>query len=383
MDKIEQITKKEIWKYIYSFLIGYVFFSSIINEMVFKSESNPILYITKFHDEIMVYFSIVLIVRELLSFLCSISKKDNRLIKTKLLFFAILMIVYLGTKRKLYFVYALLIYESSIIGFDNLIRNYLYSKATGIICWLMLYVGGQLIETESMRNGLYLGTQHYNNAAYIIMYFLVAAWYVFGKNKKKLFICVTLASFLFDILILKSRTAMIMSFIFLILLIFEEKIHLYGYDKKIFTISFTYYPILMILIGFIIGAFVTYLYRKYNLILDYAISARFSELIEGYLFKGVSLFAIDFSDISNLTFDNTYANLIYKRGLLFTVIFLAISVLNNKKILREKNTRLLIVSVFLFTYGQMEYMLKGELIIVLLSYYFSSSNRRIKDNEKN
>lgn len=372
------IARSRFWEYFYLGFLSFIFFTGVIASLIWKENVGAMLWLAEYREDICIYLARFYLIREFLSMLIYIIenkgiRKDNYLeILKKICLFIVVFLVYYGTKRKIYAIYALLVMKGTETSFDSVMKSYIFSKGAGIVLWVFSYLTGLLTVIDYGR-GYTFGMGHYNDAAFTICFFLVALWYVYGQKKNVTFTIIFLAVAIFCYTPINSRTAalttVIMAFmIWLIKPLFkDEKFKTFG--KYLFKI----FPLFMLLSAIAIGIYI----YKYGVILDGNMSARFVEIPLSYLEEGVHLVANSSAEIFNkYVFDNTYANFIFKRGLIFTVLAMMELTLCCNKIANNMDYGLITVGLYLFIYGQMEYVVKGELLLVFAIYYFCKTIKK-------
>ncbi len=375
------IARSRFWEYFYLGFLSFIFFTGVIASLIWKENVGAMLWLAEYREDICIYLARFYLIREFLSMLIYIIenkgvRKDNYLeLLKKVCLFIVVFLVYYGTKRKIYAIYALLVMKGTETSFDSVMKTYIFSKGAGIVLWVFSYLTGLLTVIDYGR-GYTFGMGHYNDAAFTICFFLVALWYVYGQKKNVTFTIIFLAAAIFCYKPINSRTAVV-TMVMMAVMIWTVLPYLSSSKKPTWVDKIVeYYPIIMLIIAVVLGVIVHFRGE----LIDYTMDGRFKEIARGFFDRGLHLAADPYSDaLDNYILDNTYGNFIYKRGLLFTVLALFEFVLANKRILKNRDYAMALVSLYLFTYGQMEYVVKGELLLVFAIYYFCKTIKKRRD----
>lgn len=372
------VVRSRFWEYFYLGFLSFVFFTGVTSSLVPKENMVFLLWLSEYKEDFIIILGRILLLRQFLIFMISLIKnrgifKDNY--KELLRIIAIFIVVYLiyyGTKRKIYAAYALLVMEGFETSFDRVIKSYVYAKGAGIVIWILTYMFGALRIIDYGR-GYTFGMSHYNDAAFTICFFLIALWYLYGQKKIVTFTFVFLSAAVFCYWPINSRTAMLTM---LLMVLFIWLIKPLFQNKKVSVVLkplFTLFPVIMMATAILIGI---YIYLN-GFLFDGNMSIRFIEIAYAFVEDGLHLAVNPDAHIFEAhIFDNTYANFIYKRGLIFSILSMLEFVLCNGKIFRNNDYGLIAISLYLFIYGQMEYVVKGELLLVFAIYYFCKTIKK-------
>lgn len=369
------VTKSRFWEYFYLGFLFFLFFSSIVTSLMWKENMSVFLWLAEYKEDICIYLARIFLVRETLSlvvYLIENKEKDSKEILKRIALFAVVFLVDYGTKRKIYAVYALLTMKGVETSFDKVMKTYVYGKGAGIALWAVSYLCGVLNIIDYGR-GYTFGMGHYNDAAFTICFFLVAVWYLYGQRKNVAFTIIFLVAALACYKPINSRTAVV-TMVMMAVMLWTVFPYLKSSKKPAWVDkAVEYYPIIMLGIAVILGVIVHFRGE----LIDYTMDGRFKEIARGYFDRGLKLCADPYSgELDGYILDNTYGNFIYKRGLIFTILALFEFVLSNKRIMKTNNCAMALISLYLFTYGQMEYVVKGELLLVFAIYYFCKSIKK-------
>lgn len=369
------VTKSRFWEYFYLRFLFFLFFSSIVTSLMWKENMSVFLWLAEYKEDICIYLARIFLVRETLSlvvYLIENKEKDSKEILKRIALFAVVFLVDYGTKRKIYAVYALLTMKGVETSFDKVMKTYVYGKGAGIALWAVSYLCGVLNIIDYGR-GYTFGMGHYNDAAFTICFFLVAVWYLYGQRKNVAFTIIFLVAALVCYKPINSRTAVV-TMVMMAVMLWTVFPYLKSSRKPAWVDkAVEYYPIIMLGIAVILSVIVHFRGE----LIDYTMDGRFKEIARGYFDRGLKLCADPYSgELDGYILDNTYGNFIYKRGLIFTILALFEFVLSNKRIMKNKDCAMALISLYLFTYGQMEYVVKGELLLVFAIYYFCKTIKK-------
>ena len=372
------VTKSKFWKYFYLGFLFFVFFTGVTSFLVFKENVAPLLWLNEYKEDVFIILSRIFLIREFLSLIIflwenkGVSKSNFNDFLKKILLFIVVFLVFYGTKRKTYATYALLVMKANETDFDSVMKSYVYGKGAGIILWIVTYLAGLLTVIDYGR-GYTFGMSHYNDAAFTICFFLIAVWYLYGQRKNVTFTIIFLVAALVCYKPINSRTAVV-TMVMMAVMLWTVFPYLKSSRKPAWVDkAIEYYPIIMLGIAVILSVIVHFRGE----LIDYTMDGRFKEIARGYFDRGLKLCADPYSgELDGYILDNTYGNFIYKRGLIFTILALFEFVLSNKRIMKNKDCAMALISLYLFTYGQMEYVVKGELLLVFAIYYFCKSIKK-------
>ena len=372
------VTKSKFWEYFYLGFLFFVFFTGVTSFLVFKENVAPLLWLNEYKEDVFIILSRIFLIREFLSLIIflwenkGVSKSNFNDFLKKILLFIVVFLVFYGTKRKTYATYALLVMKANETDFDSVMKSYVYGKGTGIILWIVTYLAGLLTVIDYGR-GYTFGMSHYNDAAFTICFFLIAVWYLYGQRKNVAFTIIFLVAALVCYKPINSRTAVV-TMVMMAVMLWTVFPYLKSSRKPAWVDkAVEYYPIIMLGIAVILSVIVHFRGE----LIDYTMDGRFKEIARGYFDRGLKLCADPYSgELDGYILDNTYGNFIYKRGLIFTILALFEFVLSNKRIMKNKDCAMALISLYLFTYGQMEYVVKGELLLVFAIYYFCKSIKK-------
>ena len=372
------VTKSKFWKYFYLGFLFFVFFTGVTSFLVFKENVAPLLWLNEYKEDVFIILSRIFLIREFLSLIIflwenkGVSKSNFNDFLKKILLFIVVFLVFYGTKRKTYATYALLVMKANETDFDSVMKSYVYGKGAGIILWIVTYLAGLLTVIDYGR-GYTFGMSHYNDAAFTICFFLIAVWYLYGQRKNVAFTIIFLVAALVCYKPINSRTAVV-TMVMMAVMLWTVFPYLKSSRKPAWVDkAVEYYPIIMLGIAVILSVIVHFRGE----LIDYTMDGRFKEIARGYFDRGLKLCADPYSgELDGYILDNTYGNFIYKRGLIFTILALFEFVLSNKRIMKNKDCAMALISLYLFTYGQMEYVVKGELLLVFAIYYFCKSIKK-------
>lgn len=372
------VTKSKFWKYFYLGFLFFVFFTGVTSFLVFKENVAPLLWLNEYKEDVFIILSRIFLIREFLSLIIflwenkGVSKSNFNDFLKKILLFIVVFLVFYGTKRKTYATYALLVMKANETDFDSIMKSYVYGKGAGIILWIVTYLAGLLTVIDYGR-GYTFGMSHYNDAAFTICFFLIAVWYLYGQRKNVAFTVIFLVAALVCYKPINSRTAVV-TMVMMAVMLWTVFPYLKSSRKPAWVDkAVEYYPIIMLGIAVILSVIVHFRGE----LIDYTMDGRFKEIARGYFDRGLKLCADPYSgELDGYILDNTYGNFIYKRGLIFTILALFEFVLSNKRIMKNKDCAMALISLYLFTYGQMEYVVKGELLLVFAIYYFCKTIKK-------
>lgn len=372
------VTKSRFWEYFYLGFLFFVFFTGVTSFLVFKENVAPLLWLNEYKEDVFIILSRIFLIREFLSLIIflwenkGVSKSNFNDFLKKILLFIVVFLVFYGTKRKTYATYALLVMKANETDFDSVMKSYVYGKGTGIILWIVTYLAGLLTVIDYGR-GYTFGMSHYNDAAFTICFFLIAVWYLYGQRKNVTFTIIFLVAALVCYKPINSRTAVV-TMVMMAVMLWTVFPYLKSSRKPAWVDkAVEYYPIIMLGIAVILSVIVHFRGE----LIDYTMDGRFKEIARGYFDRGLKLCADPYSgELDGYILDNTYGNFIYKRGLIFTILALFEFVLSNKRIMKNKDCAMALISLYLFTYGQMEYVVKGELLLVFAIYYFCKTIKK-------
>ena len=372
------VTKSRFWEYFYLGFLFFVFFTGVTSFLVFKENVAPLLWLNEYKEDVFIILSRIFLIREFLSLIIflwenkGVSKSNFNDFLKKILLFIVVFLVFYGTKRKTYATYALLVMKANETDFDSVMKSYVYGKGAGIILWIVTYLAGLLTVIDYGR-GYTFGMSHYNDAAFTICFFLIAVWYLYGQRKNVTFTVIFLVAALVCYKPINSRTAVV-TMVMMAVMLWTVFPYLKSSRKPAWVDkAVEYYPIIMLGIAVILSVIVHFRGE----LIDYTMDGRFKEIARGYFDRGLKLCADPYSgDLDGYILDNTYGNFIYKRGLIFTILALFEFVLSNKRIMKNKDCAMALISLYLFTYGQMEYVVKGELLLVFAIYYFCKTIKK-------
>ena len=372
------VTKSRFWEYFYLGFLFFVFFTGVTSFLVFKENVAPLLWLNEYKEDVFIILSRIFLIREFLSLIIflwenkGVSKSNFNDFLKKILLFIVVFLVFYGTKRKTYATYALLVMKANETDFDSVMKSYVYGKGAGIILWIVTYLAGLLTVIDYGR-GYTFGMSHYNDAAFTICFFLIAVWYLYGQRKNVAFTIIFLVAALVCYKPINSRTAVV-TMVMMAVMLWTVFPYLKSSRKPAWVDkAVEYYPIIMLGIAVILSVIVHFRGE----LIDYTMDGRFKEIARGYFDRGLKLCADPYSgELDGYILDNTYGNFIYKRGLIFTILALFEFVLSNKRIMKNKDCAMALISLYLFTYGQMEYVVKGELLLVFAIYYFCKSIKK-------
>ena len=372
------VTKSKFWEYFYLGFLFFVFFTGVTSFLVFKENVAPLLWLNEYKEDVFIILSRIFLIREFLSLIIflwenkGVSKSNFNDFLKKILLFIVVFLVFYGTKRKTYATYALLVMKANETDFDSVMKSYVYGKGAGIILWIVTYLAGLLTVIDYGR-GYTFGMSHYNDAAFTICFFLIAVWYLYGQRKNVAFTIIFLVAALVCYKPINSRTAVV-TMVMMAVMLWTVFPYLKSSRKPAWVDkAVEYYPIIMLGIAVILSVIVHFRGE----LIDYTMDGRFKEIARGYFDRGLKLCADPYSgELDGYILDNTYGNFIYKRGLIFTILALFEFVLSNKRIMKNKDCAMALISLYLFTYGQMEYVVKGELLLVFAIYYFCKTIKK-------
>lgn len=372
------VTKSRFWEYFYLGFLFFVFFTGVTSFLVFKENVAPLLWLNEYKEDVFIILSRIFLIREFLSLIIflwenkGVSKSNFNDFLKKILLFIVVFLVFYGTKRKTYATYALLVMKANETDFDSVMKSYVYGKGAGIILWIVTYLAGLLTVIDYGR-GYTFGMSHYNDAAFTICFFLIAVWYLYGQRKNVAFTIIFLVAALVCYKPINSRTAVV-TMVMMAVMLWTVFPYLKSSRKPAWVDkAVEYYPIIMLGIAVILSVIVHFRGE----LIDYTMDGRFKEIARGYFDRGLKLCADPYSgELDGYILDNTYGNFIYKRGLIFTILALFEFVLSNKRIMKNKDCAMALISLYLFTYGQMEYVVKGELLLVFAIYYFCKTIKK-------
>lgn len=372
------VTKSRFWEYFYLGFLFFVFFTGVTSFLVFKENVAPLLWLNEYKEDVFIILSRIFLIREFLSLIIflwenkGVSKSNFNDFLKKILLFIVVFLVFYGTKRKTYATYALLVMKANETDFDSVMKSYVYGKGAGIILWIVTYLAGLLTVIDYGR-GYTFGMSHYNDAAFTICFFLIAVWYLYGQRKNVAFTIIFLVAALVCYKPINSRTAVV-TMVMMAVMLWTVFPYLKSSRKPAWVDkAIEYYPIIMLGIAVILSVIVHFRGE----LIDYTMDGRFKEIARGYFDRGLKLCADPYSgELDGYILDNTYGNFIYKRGLIFTILALFEFVLSNKRIMKNKDCAMALISLYLFTYGQMEYVVKGELLLVFAIYYFCKTIKK-------
>lgn len=372
------VTKSRFWKYFYLGFLFFVFFTGVTSFLVFKENVALLLWLNEYKEDVFIILSRIFLIREFLSLIIflwenkGVSKSNFNDFLKKILLFIVVFLVFYGTKRKTYATYALLVMKANETDFDSVMKSYVYGKGAGIILWIVTYLAGLLTVIDYGR-GYTFGMSHYNDAAFTICFFLIAVWYLYGQRKNVAFTIIFLVAALVCYKPINSRTAVV-TMVMMAVMLWTVFPYLKSSRKPAWVDkAVEYYPIIMLGIAVILSVIVHFRGE----LIDYTMDGRFKEIARGYFDRGLKLCADPYSgELDGYILDNTYGNFIYKRGLIFTILALFEFVLSNKRIMKNKDCAMALISLYLFTYGQMEYVVKGELLLVFAIYYFCKTIKK-------
>ena len=372
------VTKSRFWEYFYLGFLFFVFFTGVTSFLVFKENVAPLLWLNEYKEDVFIILSRIFLIREFLSLIIflwenkGVSKSNFNDFLKKILLFIVVFLVFYGTKRKTYATYALLVMKANETDFDSVMKSYVYGKGAGIILWIVTYLAGLLTVIDYGR-GYTFGMSHYNDAAFTICFFLIAVWYLYGQRKNVAFTIIFLVAALVCYKPINSRTAVV-TMVMMAVMLWTVFPYLKSSRKPAWVDkAVEYYPIIMLGIAVILSVIVHFRGE----LIDYTMGGRFKEIARGYFDRGLKLCADPYSgELDGYILDNTYGNFIYKRGLIFTILALFEFVLSNKRIMKNKDCAMALISLYLFTYGQMEYVVKGELLLVFAIYYFCKTIKK-------
>lgn len=372
------VTKSKFWKYFYLGFLFFVFFTGVTSFLVFKENVALLLWLNEYKEDVFIILSRIFLIREFLSLIIflwenkGVSKSNFNDFLKKILLFIVVFLVFCGTKRKTYATYALLVMKANETDFDSVMKSYVYGKGAGIILWIVTYLAGLLTVIDYGR-GYTFGMSHYNDAAFTICFFLIAVWYLYGQRKNVAFTIIFLVAALVCYKPINSRTAVV-TMVMMAVMLWTVFPYLKSSRKPAWVDkAVEYYPIIMLGIAVILSVIVHFRGE----LIDYTMDGRFKEIARGYFDRGLKLCADPYSgELDGYILDNTYGNFIYKRGLIFTILALFEFVLSNKRIMKNKDCAMALISLYLFTYGQMEYVVKGELLLVFAIYYFCKTIKK-------
>ena len=372
------VTKSKFWEYFYLGFLFFVFFTGVTSFLVFKENVAPLLWLNEYKEDVFIILSRIFLIREFLSLIIflwenkGVSKSNFNDFLKKILLFIVVFLVFYGTKRKTYATYALLVMKANETDFDSVMKSYVYGKGAGIILWIVTYLAGLLTVIDYGR-GYTFGMSHYNDAAFTICFFLIAVWYLYGQRKNVAFTIIFLVAALVCYKPINSRTAVV-TMVMMAVMLWTVFPYLKSSRKPAWVDkAIEYYPIIMLGIAVILSVIVHFRGE----LIDYTMDGRFKEIARGYFDRGLKLCADPYSgELDGYILDNTYGNFIYKRGLIFTILALFEFVLSNKRIMKNKDCAMALISLYLFTYGQMEYVVKGELLLVFAIYYFCKTIKK-------
>lgn len=372
------VTKSRFWEYFYLGFLFFVFFTGVTSFLVFKENVAPLLWLNEYKEDVFIILSRIFLIREFLSLIIflwenkGVSKSNFNDFLKKILLFIVVFLVFYGTKRKTYATYALLVMKANETDFDSVMKSYVYGKGAGIILWIVTYLAGLLTVIDYGR-GYTFGMSHYNDAAFTICFFLIAVWYLYGQRKNVTFTVIFLVAALVCYKPINSRTAVV-TMVMMAVMLWTVFPYLKSSRKPAWVDkAIEYYPIIMLGIAVILSVIVHFRGE----LIDYTMDGRFKEIARGYFDRGLKLCADPYSgELDGYILDNTYGNFIYKRGLIFTILALFEFVLSNKRIMKNKDCAMALISLYLFTYGQMEYVVKGELLLVFAIYYFCKTIKK-------
>lgn len=375
------VTKSRFWEYFYLGFLFFVFFTGVTSFLVFKENVAPLLWLNEYKEDVFIILSRIFLIREFLSLIIflwenkGVSKSNFNYFLKKILLFIVVFLVFYGTKRKTYATYALLVMKANETDFDSVMKSYVYGKGAGIILWIVTYLAGLLTVIDYGR-GYTFGMSHYNDAAFTICFFLIAVWYLYGQRKNVAFTIIFLVAALVCYKPINSRTAVV-TMVMMAVMLWTVFPYLKSSRKPAWVDkAVEYYPIIMLGIAVILSVIVHFRGE----LIDYTMDGRFKEIARGYFDRGLKLCADPYSgELDGYILDNTYGNFIYKRGLIFTILALFEFVLSNKRIMKNKDCAMALISLYLFTYGQMEYVVKGELLLVFAIYYFCKTIKKRRD----
>lgn len=366
--KISNIKENRMFKCLYILTIGFMFWCGIINNLLWINKGVFMNIFSNYYDETLIVFSAFLLVIEGIDFFHKFKNQEieKNSFKREILFVVILFLTYISTQRKIWCVYVILLHLARYFKFNVLVKTYIFSKLFAVIIWVILGLAGFIGMRHDLR-GLSLGMYHYNDVAFTISYLFLSIWYLYLKDKKMISIILVLGICGFCYYPLTSRTPILMLLTFIFMIIIKSYVmNLNGILGKLKNLVLIYYPLLMYFIAIGVAAIPATINHHFDVSFYY----RFKEIKMFYDVIGIPLTRPEISH-SPIILDNTYAHFIYKLGLIFTVISLIYMILSNKKIIEDGNVELMMISVFLYSYGQMEYIVKGDLLFILIAYYFA------------
>lgn len=370
MNKIYNFLKTHfIFKYTYYVLLFFIFFSTTINSL---SWNNTFLFMNIFknyHDELCMFFGAILLIKETLLLICELFNKNNKEFIKNLLYLFIVFIVYYATLKWLYGVYAIIIINARHFDFKNIMNVYFYGKLSSFIIWVFSYMF-KFIEIPTFVDGYSFGMYHYNDTALNLSCLFYITWYLYLQNKRILstiIASILAVSFVYPI---QSRTPVIILALFIVLIWIKP---LYDYLNKKITIIckllVSFYPFLM----FCLTLFMCCLIYKVGRFIEDPFISRFYEAIISYQNIGIPLTCREFNDsILKFVYDNTYVRLLFRYGIITLVLSEICLCCSAKKIYKKNNWGLIVLLVVVCTYGLMEYVMKGELLLLIMTIMLSN-----------
>lgn len=367
---------KEIYiKYLYiSFVLSYLF-NTAFKVSIWNNEIIAHYFRLAFNNVTLVKNFILiplLLLSELINLLYKIYKKNCA--KKYLLNLLVFIVVYAWLRIYGYGTYywgydevILLIYFAKYLEFNKIIFLYTCSALISALFNIWGCLKGYL-SIDGEGRGLVWGFSHSNQAAifYTMLFFGIA----YSVRKNKVAITIIALPFLYlDIAVFKSRTPSIIMTLFTVML-WLETIYNNLKLKKIIKIIYIFFPIIMTILAIYLGI------NYYNGVIkiDMGAGIRFKEIVMIYKEKGLALGNRHLSDLSRLYyFDNGYAWMIFRHGLLTSGLMYLIWILNGGKVVKDNNYIAMIINISLFIYMMMEYIFVNDLIFIMMTY-LSSKN---------
>lgn len=313
----------------------------------------------------------LLFLTELITLFYKVKNKDNY--KRDVASFAIFLLLYLLMKRYAYYSrfeeLIVFIYFAKYLNFNQIIKLYTIVALGSALFNIWGCLVGYL-PIDGPGKGYTWGFSHSNGAAlfYTMLFFAIA--YCLRKNKA--LITLSAIPFLYlNISVFRSRTPSLILLVFIVLLYLEDlykKIKTVKSLGKTVDIMCIIFPVLMILLSICIGVLIV----NNKLYIDYYGNTRFEEIVWIYREKGLSLHFRDLLDTKRYYyFDNGYAQLLFKHGVIPFVIIYYLWISSEYKMVKNADYMAIIISISLFVYMLMEFVLLNDLILVMIAYFTS------------
>ena len=146
--------------------------------------------------------------------------------------------------------------------------------------------------------------------------------------------------------------------------------------QRVVHFIYIVFPILLTVIAIILGIKLL----DNSIYIDYNASIRFKEFVWAYKERGLATYYRDLLDSSrHYYFDNGYAQLIFKHGLIPAGIIYFLWILNGIKVVKDKNYFVMILNICLFIYMMMEFVMINDFMLVMMTYFMANSYRNNKE----